>query len=386
MDNYRNLSLKRISPADGQYFFGYYDLQPFSGNGMMHLVHKAPFWQRLQIKGDVCEIGILTDGKYRRITETLAWNFQQGAMLQWDPTASNDRIIYNDIIDLGFVGKVLDINSGDERLLERPVANVSRDGKYALSINFARMYDFRPGYGYAYFEDEFKNVNHPENDGVFVIDMASGKASLVLSLDEIWKMSGKYFDRDRKLVINHITFSPDASKFVLLVRNFPDPGAPHRTCVIVADRDGKNARILCDYCYFSHYWWNDNNTITAFCDGNGLPFGDEITNYVYDLVGDKSRKLSGRYFKDEDNHMSDEKTCRFMLNDTYPDSARIQKLCVYDKDTDENIFLAGFYSPEFPIIDIRCDLHPRWSRDGKAITFDSTHEGFRGVYSFDFEM
>ena len=32
------------------------------------------------------------------------------------------------------------------------------------------------------------------------------------------------------------------------------------------------------------------------------------------------------------------------------------------------------------ITDVRCDLHPRWNRKGNAITFDSTHEGFRGIY------
>ncbi len=384
-NSFRNLPVKRLSPPDGQYFFGYYDLQPFSKDGSRHLVHKASFADRLQVKSDRCDIGILKDGIFSKITDTLAWNFQQGAMLQWNPLCADGEIIYNDVGDDSCVGVVLDIKNGKKRFLERPVANVSKDGLYALSINFSRMYNFRPGYGYAYFEDEFKNANHPADDGVFLVDMKNGKAKLVLSLDEIWQLTGKYFDGDRKLVINHITFSPDASKFVALCRNFPEPGKPHRTVVIVCNRDGRNPEILCDYCYFSHYWWKDNDTLIAFGDGDGLPCGGEITNYIYKVSDGTGFKLSDVHFKDEDNHMSLDSSGRYMLNDTYPDKMRIQKLSVYDTETDSNIFVGGFYSPDVPIIDIRCDLHPRWARNGKVFTFDSTHEGFRGVYMIDFE-
>ena len=97
---------KRITPADEYYFFGYYDLQPFNLSGAYHLAHKSTFMNRLQKKGDVVEFGVINmdNYKYERIGETRAWNFQQGAMLQWNPKEAEREIIYNDIVDGEQVG------------------------------------------------------------------------------------------------------------------------------------------------------------------------------------------------------------------------------------------------------------------------------------------
>ena len=42
--------------------------------------------------------------------------------------------------------------------------------------------------------------------------------------------------------------------------------------------------------------------------------------------------------------------------------------------------IARVFAPFHYDFDGRCDLHPRWSRDGKRICIDSVHEGKRALY------
>jgi hypothetical protein len=45
--------------------------------------------------------------------------------------------------------------------------------------------------------------------------------------------------------------------------------------------------------------------------------------------------------------------------------------------------IGNFYSPPELRGDVRCDLHPRWSRDGSQVCIDSAHEGTRQIYVLD---
>lgn len=83
----KSTAIERISPGDGHYFFGYYDLQPYDADEKLHLAHKTSFRNRLQTKDDLAQIGVIDmkSKKYDVLDTTNAWNFQQGAMLQWNP-------------------------------------------------------------------------------------------------------------------------------------------------------------------------------------------------------------------------------------------------------------------------------------------------------------
>ena len=85
-------------------------------------------------------------------------------------------------------------------------------------MNFGRIYDFRPGYGYAAAVDPYANVNIPAEDGIFLTDMESGKSKMLVNYEVLARAAG--FTGKQKVLVNHITFNPGSNKYMTLVRNF----------------------------------------------------------------------------------------------------------------------------------------------------------------------
>ena len=104
-----------ISSENEHFFFGYYDLQPYDSKEEKHLAHKVGFLDRFPTKDDVCEIGYidLKNGEFVKVSETTAWNFQQGALLQW--YKDDEHIAYNIRTKNGFGTEILNITTGEKR-------------------------------------------------------------------------------------------------------------------------------------------------------------------------------------------------------------------------------------------------------------------------------
>jgi Tol biopolymer transport system component len=75
----------------------------------------------------------------------------------------------------------------------------------------------------------------------------------------------------------------------------------------------------------------------------------------------------------------------WILNDTYPQGlGRLQELYLYHVPTGRKVTLGRFHEPIEYTGEWRCDLHPRFSPDGKFVIFDSTHEeDGRQMYMID---
>jgi len=362
------------------HWFGYYEKCPWDRSGRWLLAMESEFCDRPPQAEDAAVIGLVdmeSDGSWTPLAETRAWNWQQGSMLQWLNEGKSGDVIFNDRMDGRLVSRVLNVNTGEERVLDLPIYGVNRSGTRAASLNFARLQHQRPGYGYAGVADPWLDVSEPEDDGLWSMDLATGKSKLILSVAEAAAFQrGADFD-GKTHRFNHAQFGPEDRFAVLHRRKTPDMEVGD-TRLLTLDIDGGDLRCLTDHSLVSHYDWWRANRIVGWARRYGI--GDRY--FIFEDADEGNIQAIGDDVLDCDGHCSFSPDGRWMLSDTYPDEEHHRTLFLFKMATGERIDIGRFLSPPVKW-EIRCDLHPRWSRDGQQVCIDSVHEGTRQMYALD---
>ena len=97
-----------------------------------------------------------------------------------------------------------------------------------------------------------------------------------------------------------------------------------------------------------------------------------------------SHRVVGPDLLTQDGHCSYSYNGKWILTDTYPEpESFLRTMKVYIVEEDREVIVGRYLSPPPCVGEVRCDLHPRWSRDDGQICFDSVHEGARQVYVVD---
>ncbi len=370
-----------LTPDDGAaYFFGYYDLQAYSGDDRYHLLHRVTvdYQERLPDKNDVAELGYidLKTGEITYFAETTAWNFQQGALLQWNPASPCDEVIYNVRDGENFHTLTHNLKTGEKKMTDRACANISPDGKWGLAVNMSRIYDFRPGYGYSDVPDKLGDIPNPENDGIYLVNMETGNSKLIIDYKRIQEEFPHAELGERKHVVNHITFNTASDRFLFLNRNFLKPGDPRWfTSLITSDLDG-NMYCLLNHSMTSHYHWKNDKQILGWLCHEG--------ENAFWLLNDETHNGSKieHPLLNRDLHMIYSPDRRFFVGDGYPvDDYR--NIYLYEVETGEAEMIFADKSLPYKIGDNRVDLHNRWNRKGDRISFDSCHREKREICELD---
>jgi hypothetical protein len=340
--------------------FWFFDGLQFDETGRYALAMKVNFHGREVTPADRGEIGyfdLRDNNRWTTIGETTAWNWQQGCRLTW--RGGSNEILWNDRADDGshFVCRAYDFRTSARRTLPRPIYDVSRDGKFALTHHFERMK--HGGTSYPGIPDRYEGQIAPAEIGIEKMDMSTGQTELIISLERMAKIAfpdgykGKtnlYFFREG--------WNPSGTRFIAFLKNADQPVLTSGWSI---SADGVQVRLF--YMTPSHHAWIDDETILE---------GHHFSIYKDDASGKPLRVAEVANNVNFDTNVLP--GGQWFLLDTYPLQS-VQHVVLYHRPTKLFIPLAKLKNTA-PVGGIhRVDIHARTTRDGRTVCIDASHEG-----------
>ena len=412
----RPCPIRRLGAGPAHHFFGYYNKTVWDPSGRYLLAQRVPVMDAVLTPDLVAEVGFFdlqAGDRFHVLDRTRAWNWQMGAQLQWLERHGRLQAIYNcrtetrDGIYPGFGSVVCDAESGEKRTLPLPVYVVAPDGRFALCVSYRRLYITHETIGYPEGGAPANLALAPADDGIHYLDIERGESRLVVSYADLRNFHpARSMDKAIHWV-SHIEIDPTSSRFLFLHRW--TERVKDETCflhrLITVNPDGSDMRLLEDsdhplpqladdfdptavgtYDYekseyqISHPLW--------FAPGRIVVWGPHAGRIHYHLYTDTEQgevEVVGGGLLTENGHMSfSPVNPRWLLSDTYPDPASNERtLFLYDMRTGVRHDIGSFYADPKLKKENRCDLHPRWSRDGQQVCIDSVHEHARQMYLID---
>lgn len=94
-------SVRMLTSSPMNHFFGYFGVNPWNAAKTHLLSLETSFNDRLPHPGEKATIGLvdMATGSFKKVSETTAWNLQQGCMFFWNPLNPNEEFYCNDIIN-----------------------------------------------------------------------------------------------------------------------------------------------------------------------------------------------------------------------------------------------------------------------------------------------
>jgi hypothetical protein len=366
-------SIRAVTSGPKHHFFGYYGITPWNASGKEMVCLESNFQDHLPLPHEKASICLINgEGRLRRVAETSAWNLQQGCMLHWNPIRPDKEILYNDRRGEDIISVLLDVETGKKRELPRAINGVSRNGRHAVCLTYGRLRRMRPVVGYVGAVDPNPNVAHPDNDGVFVMDLSTGESKLVVSIGEVYRRLVKKHPhlKDRHMWFNHTVVNKNDTRFFFLARCWtPEPNVELESAMFTAALDGSDLREVVPFGKgVSHFEWRNDREIIATFRTTGRQ-----KDHVLFTDGKADYKVIGEGFLKGDGHCSVGPDENWMVTDGSIGSTLEKNLLIYHLQTKQGLELGRFPMKEkrYFSSDVRCDLHPRWDRTGNAICIDA---------------
>jgi len=229
-----SLKIEQVTSGTKHHFFGYIgqcQTIPWNATGRYVLGLEIDTIDRMPEPAEAATV-ILVDthrnNRILRVDKTHAWNPQQGTMFYWNPLAAETQFFFNDRdVKTGKVFTVLYDLEKKKRVREyryddTPIGNggVAASGAAFLGLNYGRLARLRLVTGYPGALDWSKDDPAPDNDGIFMVDVKSGKKRLLVSYRQLAEQLKQRMGtiRNTGLFINHTLWNRRGDRVYFFVR------------------------------------------------------------------------------------------------------------------------------------------------------------------------
>ncbi len=400
-----------LTPNQKAVIHRFFDSNPISPSGRYLAVTKFPCEERTPRPGEAAQVIVidLMTGSETAVAETYGWDTQLGAQVQWGE--SDDELFFNDmdIEKWSPFGVQFDFNTGEKNHLPGTIYHVSPNGKQIASPCLLRTGRTQLGYGVLAPPNNVPvNYGAPDDDGLFITDLETGKSHLLASLRQIVDacpalQEDKY--QNGNFYAFHAKWNPQGDRLMLVVRWVPPTPVLQRLLsirrlkaaskkrmrkhVVTMAADGSDIQLAVkaeDWARGGHHpnWCPDGRHVMMNLNiyGDGLRFA----KFRYD-----GGQPEGMHDARGSGHPSLHQNGRFILTDTYPteptsygDGTVPIRLIDMNSNT-EHVLARMMMEPKYagPSREMRVDAHPAWDSTGTIVVFNGYANGTRQVFAAD---
>lgn len=357
-------------------FCGYYDVTPFDHTERYLLALRC-----CQANVSPHDTGVMADigyydlnnknSEFHKVAQTGCWNWQQGCRQQWLPGNAH-LMAYNEVSANGYRMIICDAISGALRkTFDIPFYALHKTQMRALSLNFSRLHQYRRGYGYHNFPDIFLAELAPLNDGLWQIDIESGKTTLLVNYQELADFAARPDMTGAFHYLNHLQWAPDGET-IIFFHQWVGSAGKKQGRLILRDPNGL-LRELDPLLRPSHTAWSPEGKFLVTGHRKNSP----AMYHLYDVATHEREDLA---FSTQDDGHPSFLTGQRIISDTYPDLWGRQNLYLQDiYQASPYRKLATFYVPPDYQGETRCDFHPRLSPSGRWVAIDVVYNSVRAV-------
>jgi len=374
--NKNNISVRALAAKPGFHWFGSPERLAFDLADRYVLGHALETKNPLPRPDDVIKVGMIdikNNDRWYELGNSQTWNMKQDCMLQWLP-GSATRLIWNNRQGSFFGSVLLDIKSGQKQFLPYPVYSLQPNGKIALSLDFERLYELCPGYGYAGLSDANHDDPAPNKAGIYKIDLETGEKQLLVSLAQLAEIPQANVDWTGAWhFVNRLQYSPDGEHCSFIHgwqkrrsdKNAPDGGAR----IVTAAADGSALRIYDLVEVDSFCNWYDPQHLLYRAAFTGIETPLLLVNIE---TGERRKIVTGSI--PGNGYCARIPGTEWLFGDAAGESPEIRRLYLYNNISGQVKDVATFTQPAVNNAEWRVHLNPRISHDGKKLVIDSAHE------------